>query len=140
VAVVQDIDRTPGLGAFAGEVHCSILQALVCAGYVTNGTVRYLHALEATGFQLFAAGPAVSHAYAHLIDFGGIVEVGGLSVSTGDLLHGDQHGVLNVPLQIAGEIPRVVEEIAGQRCEVIEFCKSPKFSVKELEGLIKQQP
>ncbi len=140
VAVIQDVDRNPGLGAFVGEVHCSILKALGCAGYVTNGTVRHLPAVEAMGFQLFAGGPAVSHAFAHLIDFGGAVEVGGLTVLTGDLLHGDQHGVLNVPQQIAGEIPSVVNQMAGQRREIIEFCTSPKFSVEGLRDLIKQQP
>ena len=139
IAVVQDLDRNPGLGSFAGEVHCAILQALGCVGYVTNGTVRYLPEIEAMGFRLFAGGPAVSHAFAHLLDFGGEVEVGGLSVATGDLLHGDRHGVLNIPAQIAGEIPKVVEEMAKERREVIEFCKSPEFSIKGLEGRIKQQ-
>src|SRR2546430_10586155 len=34
-----------------------------------------------------------------------------LTVRPGDLLHGDQHGVINVPLEIAGRIAEGVEKV-----------------------------
>src|SRR5581483_9151427 len=34
IVVVQDVDDTPGLGAFVGEVHADILRALGCVAYV----------------------------------------------------------------------------------------------------------
>ena len=84
VIVVQDIDEQPGLGALLGEVHTNILRALGCVGAVTNGAVRDLPAVEAIGFHLFAGHAAVSHAYAHIVDFGSPVAVGGLTVRAGD--------------------------------------------------------
>ena len=42
VLVIQDMDRKPGAGAFVGEVHAAILQAMGCVGVITNGAVRDL--------------------------------------------------------------------------------------------------
>jgi hypothetical protein len=42
IVVVEDVDDRPGLGAFIGHVHASILRALGCVAYATNGSVRDL--------------------------------------------------------------------------------------------------
>ena len=94
------------MGAFVGEIHAAIGIALHCVGCVTNGAVRDLPAVEAMGFQLYARHTSVSHAYAHIIEFGEPVEIDGLKISSGDLLHGDRHGVLTIPIAIAGQVPR----------------------------------
>ena len=60
---------------------------------------------------MFAAGIAVSHAFAHIVDFGQPVEVGGLAVATGDLLFGDGNGLLSVPPAIVEQIPDVIDRI-----------------------------
>src|SRR6266567_3265292 len=78
VAVVQDIDPIPGIGASIGEVHGSILQALQCVGVVADGAVRDLTAVRAMRFPMFARYVSVSHAYVHMVDFGRPVEMGGL--------------------------------------------------------------
>jgi regulator of RNase E activity RraA len=136
VFVMQDVDERPGFGAFLGEVHTNILKALGCAGAVTNGAVRDLPAVEAIGIPLFAGGVAVSHAYAHFIDFGGEVEVGGLKVNPGDLLHGDRHGLISVPFQIAQDIPAVAAHMREIDQKIIAVCRSPEFSLEKLRAAI----
>src|SRR5262249_25509707 len=84
VVVIQDVDTTPGLGSFVGEVHANILKALGCVGAVTNGAVRDLPAVEAAGFHLFAGNVAVSHAYVHIVQIGVPVEIAGLQIQPGD--------------------------------------------------------
>ncbi len=130
--VAKDVDDRPGVGALFGEVHANICRALDCCAYVTNGAVRDLPGIEAAGFQIFAGTIAVSHAYAHVVEFGEPVEVGGLQVHSGDLLHGDMHGVLSIPLSIAAEISRVVSEMSETEEELIEFCHSMDFSLPKL--------
>ncbi len=105
VLVLQDVDHAPGFGAFVGEIHATIGLALKCVGYVTNGSVRDLPAVRAMGFHLFSGSVAVSHAYAHLVEFGEPVEIGGLKISPGDLVQGDRHGVQTIPLELVPEIP-----------------------------------
>ena len=137
VVVLQDADRSPGLGSFVGEVHANILLALGCVGVVTNGAVRDLHAIEPTGFQMFSGNVAVSHAYAHIFEFGGPIEVAGLKISPGDILHGDRHGVLTIPPEIAGEIPGVAQKLFERDQRIVAFCRSPEFSLDRLRELIK---
>ena len=137
VIVLQDMDRPAGFGALVGEVHATVAQALGCVGCVTNGAVRDLPAVERMGFHLFAGRVAVSHAYAHIIDFGEPVEIAELKMAPGDLIHGDQHGILTVPLSIASDIPRVAAVLAEEERQLIAYCRSPQFS---LDGLVNRLP
>lgn len=135
VMVIQDADHSPGTGALVGEIHAAMALALGCVGHVTNGAVRDVPAVERLGFHLFAGSLAVSHAYAHIIEFGEPVDIGGLKISPGDLIHGDGHGVHVIPLSIAAELPNIAAEIQRQESELVQFCRSPRFT---LEGLAEQ--
>lgn len=137
IVVLQDMDSRPGCGSFVGEIHANILQALGCVGYITNGAVRNLPAVEAIGFQMFAGNVTVSRAFAHLLSFGDPIEIGGLKVHTGDLLHADRHGVLSIPQEIAAEIPQAAARLTVLERKVIEFCKSQDFSLGGLRQVIK---
>jgi 4-hydroxy-4-methyl-2-oxoglutarate aldolase len=137
IVVVQDVDEHPGFGAFVGDLHASILRALGCIAYVTNGAVRDTDAVGATGFQMFASRAGVSHAFAHVLDFGGPIEIAGLRVATGDLLFGNAGGVLSVPDAIAEDIPRVAAEMLNTEKQVIAFCRSPRFSIEGLRELVR---
>ena len=138
VIVMEDMDARPGFGALFGEIHAHIGRALGCVGYVTNGAVRDLPGIERTGFHLFARGVSPSHAYAHVVDFGGPVQVGGLFVNPGDLLHGDLHGVVSVPHAIAGQIPKIAAELQAQERELIQLCQSEQFSMGRLRNQIER--
>lgn len=139
IVVMQDSDPWPGTGAMFGEIHARICRALDCVAYVTNGAVRDLPGIEALGFQLYAGSVSVSHAYAHVVEFGAPVEIGGLRVSTGDLLHGDLHGVHMIPRQIACELPRVAEQVLVQERELFELCDKKNFSIDLLMAKLEEQ-
>jgi 4-hydroxy-4-methyl-2-oxoglutarate aldolase len=135
VMVIQDLDDPPGLGAYWGDVQSNIHRSLGCVGAVTNGSVRDLDEVRALGFHFFAGSVSVSHAYVHLVEIGIPVEVGGLTVRPGDLLHGDQHGVIAVPVEVAGRIAEGVEKVDRVERQLISYCQSPGFSRQGLEDL-----
>jgi len=136
VVVVEDVATRPGLGSLVGAVHMNILRALHCAGVVTNGSVRDIPAAESAGFHFFAGSVSVSHAYVHIVEFGKPVEIGGLRIKSGDLLHGDLHGVQSIPLDIASQIPRAAAQIVAKEREIIAICRSPNFSIEKLRAAI----
>ncbi len=138
VMVLQDVDRRPGVGAFCGEIHAHIAQAVGCTGCVTNGAVCDLEAVEKLGFQMFSRGVSVSQSYAHIVDFGKPVEIGNLKISPGDLLHGDRHGVHMIPAKIAGEIPQTAADLIAEREALIELCSAPDFSIEKLANHLLQ--
>ncbi len=133
VVVMQDLDR-PSLGAFWGEVQANIHRALGCAGTITDGGVRDLVEVAALGFAFFAAHVQVSHAYVHLVDFGGPVSVGGLLVQPGELLHADRHGVVQIPLDLAAKIPQGAAAVERQEREIIGACQAPDFTPDRLKS------
>jgi regulator of RNase E activity RraA len=139
VVVVEDVSSRPGLGSLVGAVHMNILKALQCMGVVTNGSVRDIPAAESAGFHFFAGSVTVSHAYIHIVEIGTQVQVGGLKIRSGDLLHGDLHGVQSIPLDIASRLPAVAARIAAKERELIALCRSPEFSLEKLRAAIKKE-
>lgn len=113
------------------------MSALGCVAVVTNGAVRDLPQVRSTGFQFFAGNVAVSHAYAHVFQFGTPVEIGGLRIEPGDLLHGDQRGILKVPFETASSIPAIAREIQEKEQRVIAMCRSTDFSLDKLRELFR---
>jgi len=138
VVVLEDLDRRPGLGSCAGEVHAHIFKALGCAGLITNGAVRDLEAAESIGFSFFAGNVAVSHAYYHMVEFGLPVEVGNLKIQPGDLLHGDRHGVVSIPISVARAIPAAAEKLGALERRVIEVADSQNPSLERLREAVQQ--
>jgi 4-hydroxy-4-methyl-2-oxoglutarate aldolase len=138
IVVIQDADDSTGFGSLFGEIHARISRALGCVACVTNGAVRDLPGVEALGFQLFAGAVSVSHAYAHVVDFGEPVRIGGLQICSGDLLHGDLHGVHTIPIGAARELPGVAEQVLREDRELFELTSRKDFSVELLAAKFQQ--
>ena len=138
VVVIEDLDYPTPIGSYWGEVNGSIYQGLGAAGVVTNGGVRDLPEVRATGFHFFASCVLVSHAYVHLVEVGGPVTVGGLTVQPGDLLHGDEHGVISIPHEIARELPKAAAEVEARERGIIEYARSPEVSAEGLRKLFER--
>jgi regulator of RNase E activity RraA len=136
VVVAQDVASRPGLGSLVGAVHMNILRALNCVGVVTNGSVRDVPAAERVEFHFFAGNVSVSHAYTHIVEIGQPVEIGGLKIQPGDLLHGDLHGVQSIPLHIANRIAPVAAQIAAKEQALIALCDSPEFTLEKLRAAV----
>jgi 4-hydroxy-4-methyl-2-oxoglutarate aldolase len=137
VIVLQDVDASHGLGSVVGEVHAHTWAALGCVGAVTNGAARDLPALEAMRFPVFAGNVAVSHAYSHIVSVGEPAEIDGLKIRAGDLLHGDRHGVLSIPIELAAEIPAAAARIRDKERGLIALCESPDFTIDKLRAALR---
>ncbi len=140
VIVVQDEDEPPAIGSLWGEVNGSIFKALGAVGVVTDGGVRDLDEVHEMRFQFFARHVIVSHAYVHLTSVGRPVTIGGLTIEPGDLIHGDKHGVMQIPHEIAADIPEAVRRVEERERPIIALCRSMEFSPEKLKELIAGAP
>jgi regulator of RNase E activity RraA len=135
ITVVQDLSEVPG-GAYWGEVNSSIHLALGSRGVITNGSVRDLDEVRATGFHLFSSGVSVSHGFAHLEDFEVPVKIFGMTVHPGDLVHADRHGAVVVPHEIAAEVAAACAKIDREERKMLNVCRSKSFSIAKIDKLI----
>lgn len=131
IAVGQDLDDPPGLGAQFGEVNATIHQKLDCVGHITDGCPRDLDEVRALGFQLFGLNPCVSHAYVRLVGFGETVRLAGVEIRSGELLHADRHGVCLIPGEIAEQLPDACVEIERLERPLLEYCQHASFQLDE---------
>jgi 4-hydroxy-4-methyl-2-oxoglutarate aldolase len=123
LSVLQDLSDPPG-GAYWGELNANIHLTLGSQGVITNGTVRDLEEVRRAGFHLFASGVHVSHGYAHLEDFNVPVEVFGMRVHPGDLIHADRHGAVVIPAEIAARVPDAAADVERGEKAILEACES----------------
>jgi regulator of RNase E activity RraA len=72
-----------------------------------------------------AGGFAISHAYLRVVGIGGPVEIGGLSIDPGNLTHGDRHGIIIIPHDLAAKLPAAAARISEEAEEMIELSKKP---------------
>lgn len=127
IIVIQDLDQPP-IGSFWGEVNGNVHKALGAIGVITDGGVRDLDEVRALGFQFLSKEILVSHAYVHILEIGAPVTVGGLTVQPGDLLHADQHGVIQIPHAIADKVAAAAQAVEDRERVIIDYAKSAEFN------------
>lgn len=122
VAVIQDIDQTP-TGSFWGEVNASTHMALGAVGTLTDGGVRDIKEVDELGFYFFSTSFVVSHGYNHVESYDCPVEICGLVVHSGDLIHADCHGFTIIPPEIAPKLAEACRKIADAELPMLVPCK-----------------
>jgi 4-hydroxy-4-methyl-2-oxoglutarate aldolase len=90
--------------------------------------------MRGLGFHAFAGSVCVSHAYVHVCDVAVPVEVGGITVAPGDLLAGDQHGVISIPQEIAADLPDAIRKLEEAERGIITMFRGPDFSPEKFVG------
>lgn len=131
IVVFQDLDSPPVAATF-GEVMAQTYKAFGAAGLITSGAGRDLDQVRAVGFPCFSDGVICSHGYPCILDVHVPVNVGGVTLHPGDLLHGDCNGVTTIPHDIASEVAHACEEFAAAEQIVIDYVKAGNVTPKGL--------
>ncbi|WKC22544.1 RraA family protein [Rhizobium sp. SSA_523] len=137
IAVVEDLDYPDAIGAYWGEVNTTIHKAFGMSGALTNGVVRDLGDLP-SGFPVIAGSVGPSHGFVHVVSLGQTVDVLGLKVSQGDLVHADRHGAVVVPPDIIPKLADAVEKLRRSERVVLEPMRSGITTFDEFEEVWKR--
>jgi len=132
VVAFQEVGPQPDYAAHCGEVMATIFQRLGAVGLVSDCAVRDIPEVRALRFHYFARGAVASHAYFHIVRVGVAIQVQGLVISPGDLLHGDENGLIVVPKEALDKLPPAVEAVRTRERALMEFVRGPAFT---FEGL-----
>jgi len=135
IVVIKDVGPNRLRSCHAGDVLCSIFQRLGVIGLVTDGGIRDLDNIKqrVPGFHVFTPGLVVSHGIPTFLEIGITVSVCGLTVQPGDLLHGDESGLLEIPPEIAGRVADQAKLVWEKESSLLEFVHSDEFCLEELK-------
>jgi 4-hydroxy-4-methyl-2-oxoglutarate aldolase len=130
VVVIGD-DGDPSrihLSCHAGEMMATTMKRVGAVGLVTDGGLRDIREINALGgFHYFGRGLVVAHGRPCIYDVGAVVNIDGMEVRPGDLLHGDENGVVVIPAEIAGEVAAKAREHRDFEQERLKEILGPEF-------------
>jgi 4-hydroxy-4-methyl-2-oxoglutarate aldolase len=135
VLVFKDVGPLPRKSAHLGEVMGTIARRLGVVGIVCDGGLRDIQELRRLDLHCFALGLVPSHGNPRLIDVNVPVQMDGVRIEPGDLLHGDANGVTIVPLVIAGQVAEAAARVREEEAALLTYVKGPEFT---LEGLFER--
>ena len=121
-----------------GDVMCTLVKELGGIGVVTDGGVRDLKEVKAMGIYYFARGVTVSHGTSILLEPGAPAIVDGVPIKTGDLLHGDENGVVIIPDEIADKVAEAGREVLADEAARKEFARQPGFTGAAIPRLLER--
>jgi regulator of RNase E activity RraA len=81
------------------------------------------------GFHYFARGTVASHGHFRIVRSGTPVQIHGLVVKPGDVLHGDENGLISVPKVDPGALKDAVERVRAKEKRLMEYVRGPEFSL-----------
>ena len=128
VIAFQEIGGYPDYAAHCGEVMATIFRRLGATGLVSDCAVRDVPEVRALGFHYFARGSVVSHASFRIVRVGVPVQVYGVVIRPGELLHADENGVLLVPDGVEEKLPQAVEAVRTRERRLMDWVRSDHFS------------
>lgn len=128
IAVIEDTDFPNCIGAFWGEINSTVHAGLGADGALTNGVMRDLGDL-APGFQVIAGSIGPSHAFVRVDEIDCQVNIFGLTVMPGDLVHADRHGAAIVPGDIVPSLAGAIARMQESERLILEPARQSGFDI-----------
>ena len=106
--------------ALMGELSAQTLAARGVLGYVVDGGSRDTELVLQQGFPVFASFLTPSDIVRRWIPdaYGEPIDIGGVTIRTGDYLLGDRDGVVVIPREVAGDAVTRTEEVVATESDM----------------------
>ncbi|MBA2733586.1 MAG: RraA family protein [Acidobacteria bacterium] len=132
VVVMQEIGSHREFASHSGEVMTTLMKNFGAIGLVTDGSVRDFHEVRALNFHNFASGTVASHAYCRIARVGCPLQIYGMTIRTGDLLHGDINGLIEIPVERREKLPEMVTRVRKEEGDLMQDVRAGGFTLERL--------
>jgi regulator of RNase E activity RraA len=136
VVVLKAVGPNLEHSCVCGGVMASIMRRLGAVGLVTDGGVRDLADMRGLGFRCFAPGIVVAHGTIGILEAGIPVEMDGVTIRPGDLLHGDENGIVLVPPVDGAALLAEAETLLARERSMMAYAGGDDFSLDGLRRLM----
>lgn len=133
LAVVEDVDYPNAVGAYWGEINTTVHQGLGLCGALTNGVMRDLGDLP-EGFPVIAGSIGPSHAFVHVRTIGQRVNIFGMDVADGELVHADRHGALVIPQEVLPKLEDAIQTLLNSEKLILGPAREPDFDFDKFKA------
>jgi regulator of RNase E activity RraA len=133
VAVVEDLDYPNAIGAYWGEVNTTIHKGFGMSGALTNGVMRDLGDM-APDFPVVAGSIGPSHGFVHVRSINQPVQIMGMDVHPGDLIHADRHGAVVIPPEVVDQLAAAISKMQITERLVLDPARAEGFDFAAFEA------
>ncbi len=132
IAVVEDIDFPNCIGAYWGEINTTVHKSFGMNGALTNGVMRDLGDLP-DGFPVVAGSIGPSHGFVHVKAINVPVNIVGLKVNPGDLVHADRHGAVVIPPEVISTLSQAIQTLLDSEQIILSAAGKDNFSFTDFK-------
>jgi regulator of RNase E activity RraA len=136
VIALQEIGGLGDYAAHCGEVMATFFMRVGAVGLVSDCAVRDIPEVRRLGFHYFARGAVASHAHFRIARPGVPVQILGMVVKPGDILHGDENGLITVPAGIEDRLAGAVEAVRERERKIMEYVRGADFALANFKKLV----
>ena len=131
IIVIQDLDDPPTAATY-GEMVATALKTFGYVGLITSGAGRDYEQVRELRFPCFVSSMLVAHGYCRFHDINVPVNVGGLRVTPGQIIHADANGVIQLPRSIAAAVASLIDSFVGAEQSLLDYLNSGQPTAKGL--------
>lgn len=129
--VVKTVGSRPDHECVIGDGMAKTLYAAGCVALVADGGVRDIGGLLSTPFAAYCRGRTVHHTCLRIRSVGQPVEVGGITVRPGDVVHANAEGVIRIPQGCLDKLPASASRMRAVEHEVHRVWRRTDVSLQD---------
>ena len=131
VWVVETVGSRPDHECVTGDGMAKTLYAAGCLGVVTDGYCRDIAGCLTVPFSVHCAGTIGHHCAVRVKEVDTAVQVGGITVGPGEIIHADREGVIKVPEASAELLVERAPEMLAMEHEAHVFLRRTDLAPAE---------
>ena len=134
--VVRAMGSRPDHECILGDGMAKNLFSCGCIGVVTDGGVRDIAGIKTVPFAVYAKGVTIHHTALRFVSAGQPVDVGGLTIRQGDVLHANAEGVIRIPSTCLEKLPERARAMLSFEHEAHEMLRQRDLALADKKRLI----
>ena len=133
VTVIEDVDYPDCIGAYWGEINTKVHKGFGLSGALTNGVMRDLGDL-AEDFPVVAGSVGPSHGFVHVREIDAPVNIFGMTVTPGELIHADRHGAVVIPNEVIPILKDSIHKLFASERLILDPAEKTEFSFDDFKN------